>query len=164
MNRNTNVRNNRIIFIYIALGVSVFIAIFLVIASYVHQNDSSQDNKDSDRKDGQIGAGFVLDRAKLFLHVLVGRDAVDYYNYSDRPPEVEFHDHDGHRLWYVFFNYGGGGFTILLSENAGKANYRFQNGRVIRRYTDGGEDSSYPPLYTLEEMVDLLKLPHNRFD
>lgn len=100
----------------------------------------------------------VLKQAKIFLHLIRGSEACEFYNDPKRPPDISFSNKD--MVWNVFFNYPAGGFTIKLNEDASKANYYFMNGMIIKKLDEKMHNDNFP-LYTIDEMVDLLGLPRN---
>lgn len=101
----------------------------------------------------------VLGKAKIFLHILRGEDAVGYYNQSDMSPEVFFDNNKN--VWIVSFYNMFGGLTIYLDQGAEKANYILPNGFIFKKNANDITDSENPPLYSVEEMVELMSFYHN---
>ena len=148
---------------FISGWVSVCLALLFVPCGCNHRDQAIEGGSGSDPANKKADESYVLMRAKLFLHVFHGRNA--YKMYTDPnwpPPKVRYFKE--REIWNVFFNTAIGGVNIDLDPSAERANYLFPNGRVIKRDAGQEADSDSPPLYTLEEMVELLQLPHNRFD
>lgn len=102
----------------------------------------------------------VLQQAKIFLHLIKGVQALQYYNDPDVPPSASFFPE--RKIWNVFFYSPTGGINIELSEDATKANYIFRSGSKIAEVSSGEVSSNDKlVLYSPSKMIDLLNMPHN---
>jgi hypothetical protein len=149
----TMIRRTILFLIYICTGVVV-------------SCDSSKYNE-ADRFDGKESAvngvaeeSAVFEQSKIFLHLLLGGKAVDYYSRPSFPTEIVYHPKK--RRWGVFFNYPLGGFNIEMNADASKGNYKLMNGRVIKRDASIDYKIDNIPLYSISEMIDVFQMEHNR--
>lgn len=146
-------------YIFLSLFLNIFV-VFLASCDSRHAANDDGVSNNGKYTSNIANESDVISQSKVFLHILLGSDAVNYYKES--PPEVTYRPHK--KRWDVFFGYLAGGFNMELNADASKGNYRFMNGMIIKRDPSVEYEVTNIPLYSITEMIELLQLEHNKMN